>query len=186
MAGCLKRYTDPSSLRKHIKAHGHFVAQEQVAQSRLVTGLGHPGHQSIAELPSIGGAHIVIPGAAAALLGGLGTSLPLSAFCHARALGHHGAPLFSMGGGGGGGMGPLGLSDSPLLHFGAASMLGLGALRGLRQMAGKETEGEEEEEEGEEGEVLNLSAGVGPRQSDPLSWVVIPPRALLLKPAVVS
>lgn len=187
MAGCLKRYTDPSSLRKHIKAHGHFVAQEQGAPSRLGSGLGVPGHQSVAELPSVGGAHIIIPGAAAALLGGLGTSLPLSAFCHARAMGHHGAPLFSVGGGSG--MGPLGLSDSPLLHFGlsAASMLGLGALGGLRRMAGKEMEGEEEEEEGEEGEVLNLSAGVvPPRRSDPLSWVVVPPRALLLKPAVVS
>lgn len=186
MAGCLKRYTDPSSLRKHIKAHGHFVAQEQGTPSRL--GLGHPGHQSAAELPSVGGTHIIIPGAAAALLGGLGSSLPLSAFCHARALGHHGAPLFSVGGGGGSGMGPLGLSDSPLLHFGlsAVSMLGLGALRGLGQMAGKVTEPEEEEEEGEVGQVLNLSAGVGPRRSDPLSWVVVPPRALLLKPAVVS
>lgn len=191
MAGCLKRYTDPSSLRKHIKAHGHFVAQEQGTQNRLGVGLGLPGHQSAGELPSIGGAHIIIPGATAALLGGLGTSLPLSAFCHARALGHHGAPLFSVGGGGGSGMGPLGLSDSPLLHFGlsAASMLGLGALGGLGglgRMAGKDTEGEEEEEEGEEGEVLNLSAGVGSRQRNPLSWVVVPPRALLLKPAVVS
>lgn len=192
MAGCLKRYTDPSSLRKHIKAHGHFVAQEQGAPSRLGTGLGLPGHQSAAELPPVGGARIIIPGATAALLGGLGSSLPLSAFCHARALGHHGPPLFSMGGGGGGGgMGPLGLSDSPLLHFGlsAASMLGLGALGGLgglSRMAEKDTEGEEEEEEGEEGEVLNLSAGVGSRQRNPLSWVVVPPRALLLKPAVVS
>uniref|UniRef100_A0A3Q0S1R1 Zinc finger protein GLIS2 n=1 Tax=Amphilophus citrinellus TaxID=61819 RepID=A0A3Q0S1R1_AMPCI len=121
MAGCLKRYTDPSSLRKHIKAHGHFVAQE-------------PGTST----------PVIIPGAAAALLGGFGTSLPLSAFCHARALGHHGAPLFSMGGGG------------------------------------------KESEEGEEGEALNLSAGVGPRRSDALSWVVVPSRALLLKPAVVS
>ncbi|KAM9856631.1 zinc finger protein GLIS2-like [Aulostomus maculatus] len=190
MAGCLKRYTDPSSLRKHIKAHGHFVAQEQGTPSRPRTGLhGLHGHQSATELPSVGGAHIIIPGAAAALLGGLGTSLPLSAFCHARALGHHGAPLFSMAGRGG--MGPLGLPDSPLFHLGlsAASMLGLGALGGLGRMSGKEVEGEEEEEEGEgelEGEALNLSAGVGSRRSDPLSWVVVPPRALLLKPAVVS
>uniref|UniRef100_UPI0037E9333A zinc finger protein GLIS2-like n=1 Tax=Semicossyphus pulcher TaxID=241346 RepID=UPI0037E9333A len=181
MAGCLKRYTDPSSLRKHIKAHGHFVAQEQGAPSRLGAGTGLPGHQSTAELPPVGGTHIIIPSVAAALLGGLGTSLPLSAFCHARALGHHGAQLFSMGGGGG-------FSDSPLLHFGlsAASMLGLGALGGLGRMAGKDTEGGEENEDGEEGEVLNLSAGVGSRRSDSLSWVVVPPRALLLKPAVVS
>uniref|UniRef100_A0A3Q4B996 Zinc finger protein GLIS2 n=1 Tax=Mola mola TaxID=94237 RepID=A0A3Q4B996_MOLML len=161
MAGCLKRYTDPSSLRKHIKAHGHFVAQEHGAPSRLGMSVGHPGNQSATELPSVGGTHIIIPGAAAALLGGLGTSLPLSAFCHARALAHQRAPLFSVGGGR--------VSDSPLLHFGAASMLGLGALRGLRQMAGNVTEGDEEEEE-----------------SDALSWMVVPSRALLLKPTVVS
>ncbi|XP_041642277.1 zinc finger protein GLIS2-like [Cheilinus undulatus] len=179
MAGCLKRYTDPSSLRKHIKAHGHFVSQDQGASCRLGSGQGLPGHQSPVEHPPVGGAHIIIPSAAAALLGG---SLPLSAFCHARALGHHGTPLFSMGGGGGV------FPNSPLLHFGlsAASMLGLGALGGLGRMAGKDTEGEEEEEEGEEGEVLNLSAGMGPRRSDPLSWVVVPPRALQLKRAVVS
>uniref|UniRef100_A0A667ZJM1 Zinc finger protein GLIS2 n=1 Tax=Myripristis murdjan TaxID=586833 RepID=A0A667ZJM1_9TELE len=168
MAGCAKRYTDPSSLRKHIKAHGHFVAQEQ----------GTPGSR----------AHIIIPGAAAALLSGLGASLPLSAFCHARALGHPGPPLFSLvgRGGGGGAAGALGLSDSPLLPFGlsAASMLGLGAL-GLGQAGRREAEGDEEEEEGageREGEVLNLSA----RRSDPFSWVVVPSGALLLKPAVVS
>ncbi|KAA8595299.1 hypothetical protein FQN60_012434, partial [Etheostoma spectabile] len=186
MAGCLKRYTDPSSLRKHIKAHGHFVAQEQGAPSRMGAGLGLPCHQSAVELPTLGRAHIIIPGAATALLGGLGTSLPLSAFCHARAMGHHGATLFSMGGGSS--IGPLGLSDSPLLHFGlsAASMLGLGALGGLGRVVRKETEEEEEEEEGEDGEVLNLSAGVGHRPNDPLSWVVVPPKAVLLKPTVVS
>lgn len=183
MAGCLKRYTDPSSLRKHIKAHGHFVAQEQGAPNRLGTGLGYPGPQSATELPSVGGAHMIIPRAAAALLGGLGPALPLSAFCHTRAVGHQGAQLFSIGGGAGrGGIRPLGLSDS-LLHFGATSVLKLGALRGLQQ---RRNEGEEEEEEQDAGEVLNLSAGVKPRQCDPLSWVVVPPRALLLNPALVS
>uniref|UniRef100_A0A672FNV7 Zinc finger protein GLIS2 n=1 Tax=Salarias fasciatus TaxID=181472 RepID=A0A672FNV7_SALFA len=190
MAGCLKRYTDPSSLRKHIKAHGHFVAQEQGASGRPGSGFGLPGHQSAPELPPVGGAHVILPGAAAALLGGLGSSLPLSAFCHARALGHHGAPLFPLGPGGGGAaaMGPLGLSDSPLLHFGlsAASMLGLGALGGLGRAMAHEPEDDEEEEEGDEGEALNLSAQVGRRRRDPLSWVVVPSRALLLKPAVVS
>lgn len=187
MAGCLKRYTDPSSLRKHIKAHGHFVAQDQSSSSRLGTGLGL-GHQGTPELPPVGRAHVIIPGTAAALLGGLGTSLPLSAFYHARALSHHGAPVFSIGGGIGSGVEPLGLSDSPLLHFGlsAASMLGLGALGGLGRLAGKEPVDEEEDEEGEVEEVLNLSAGVAARRSDPLSWVVVPSRALLLKPAVVS
>ena len=185
MAGCLKRYTDPSSLRKHIKAHGHFVAQEQGTSSRQGMGLGFPGHRSASELPSVGGTHVIIPGAAAALLGGLGTSLPLSALCHARALNHHTAPLFM---GGGGSIRPIGLSDSTLLHFGlsAASMVRVGAVGSLGQMTGKEPEDEQEEEVGEEGKALNLSAGVGPRQSDLLSWVVLPSRPLFLKPAVVS
>ncbi|XP_077381673.1 zinc finger protein GLIS2-like [Festucalex cinctus] len=160
MAGCLKRYTDPSSLRKHIKAHGHFVSQEQAAAPKPGP-LGNPGTH--ADLPAAGGARLIHPGAAAALLGGLGATLPLSALCHPR------APLFS----------PLGLADSPLFHFGlsAASVLGLSALGRLRR-----AEGDAESE----GEVLNLSAGVSPRGRDPLSWVVVPPRALLLKPAVVS
>ncbi|XP_057698947.1 zinc finger protein GLIS2-like [Corythoichthys intestinalis] len=162
MAGCLKRYTDPSSLRKHIKAHGHFVSQEP--------GVA-PKPKVVADLPSAGGTRLVHPAAAAAaLLGGLGTTLPLSALCHPR------APLFSVGRGP---LGPLGLADSPLFHFGlsAASVLGLSALGRLA-----------ESDEGgadAEGEVLNLSAGT-PRLRDPLSWVVVPPRGLLLKPAVVS
>ncbi|CAG5928777.1 zinc finger protein GLIS2-like [Menidia menidia] len=185
MAGCLKRYTDPSSLRKHIKAHGHFVAQEQGTPRRPGTGLGFPGHRSATELPSVRGTHVIIPGAAAALLGGLGSSLPLSALCHSGAMGHHAAPLFSLGGGGGS-LGPMGLSDSALLHFGlsAASMVRMGA--GLGQMTGKEPEDDEEEEEGEDGKVLNLSPGVGPLRSDSLSWVVLPSRPVFLKPAVVS
>ncbi|XP_041839105.1 zinc finger protein GLIS2-like [Melanotaenia boesemani] len=189
MAGCLKRYTDPSSLRKHIKAHGHFVSQEQGTSNRLGTGLSFPAeHRSATELPSVGGGHVIIPGAAAALLGGLGTSLPLTALYHARALGHHGAPLFSMSGGGGGSLRPLGLSESTLLHFGlsAASVLGLGALGGLAQVPGMEPEDKEEEEEREDGEILNLSAGVARGQSNPLSWVVVPSRPLFLKPTVVS
>ncbi|XP_056135850.1 zinc finger protein GLIS2 [Lampris incognitus] len=189
MAGCLKRYTDPSSLRKHIKAHGHFVAQEHGSPGRLeaVRSLqGAQGAQGAAESPYMSSARIIIPGAAASLLGGLGATLPLSALCHARALGHQGAPLFSLGGGGGrSSREALGLHDAPLMPFGlsAVSMLGLGAL-GL----GRVGVGEEEEEgEGErEGEVLNLSARVGTTRGDPLSWVVVPPGAFLLKPAVVS
>ncbi|XP_054459954.1 zinc finger protein GLIS2-like [Anoplopoma fimbria] len=165
MSGCMKRYTDPSSLRKHIKAHGHFVSPEQGAAISRPGGAGPgllgAGPQSISDLHSVCGAHL--------LLGG-----PLSAFCH------RGAPLFSVSAGS--------LSDSPLLHFGlsAASVMGLGALGALGRIAGMKMEGGEEEEEGEEGGVLNLSAGAGLRRSDPLSWLVVPPRALLLKPAVVS
>ena len=184
MAGCLKRYTDPSSLRKHIKAHGHFVTQEQSPSNRLGPGSGQAGYQSPSELPSAGRASVILPGAAAALLGGLGTALPLSAFCHTRALGHSGMPLFPVGGGRRG-LGPLALSDS-LLRFGPTSVLGLGALSGIRHVGGREREEEEEEMEGEEGGALNLSAGERSRPHDHLSWVVVPPSALLLKPAVVS
>ncbi|TMS14673.1 Zinc finger protein GLIS2 [Larimichthys crocea] len=91
MVGCLKRYTDPSSLRKHIKAHGHFVAQEHGSPA---SGVGSmlKGSQSgglasevgkDSEMSYVSAAHIIIPGAAAALLGGhalqgLGGALPLS------------------------------------------------------------------------------------------------------------
>lgn len=184
MAGCLKRYTDPSSLRKHIKAHGHFVTQEQCAPSRLVTGLNSSGQPSTTEMPPVGRTRILIPGAAAAFLGDLGASVPLSGLCHSRALVPHGTLPFSMGGGRGSGMGPFALSDSRLFHFGlsAPSLFGMGALRHLRQRAGKEPE--EEEEEGEEGEALNLSANERHTQNDPLSWVIVPPGAFFLKPAV--
>ncbi|XP_008425063.1 zinc finger protein GLIS2-like [Poecilia reticulata] len=190
MAGCLKRYTDPSSLRKHIKAHGHFVAQEPGPSPRLRTGmgLGFSGHQNPAELPSVGGGHVILPGTAAALLGGLGTSLPLSALCHSRALDHHGAPIFSMSGGGRCGISPLSLSDSALLHLrlSAASMLGLGALGGLGQVTGKEPEGDNENKGKKEGEALNLSVGEGPRPGDAFSWVIVPSNTFFLKPTAVS
>ncbi|KAG5832621.1 hypothetical protein ANANG_G00293050 [Anguilla anguilla] len=65
MAGCLKRYTDPSSLRKHIKAHGHFVAQDPPPVGGPGAGL-KAAHSKEAELPCVSGAHIIIPGAAAA------------------------------------------------------------------------------------------------------------------------
>lgn len=190
MAGCLKRYTDPSSLRKHIKAHGHFVAQESGPSARLRTGLrlGLSGHQSTTELPSVGGGHIILPGTSATPLGGLGTSLPLSALCHSRALDHHGLPIFPISGGGRCGVGPIGLSDSALLHLrlSAASMLGLGALGALGHMAGKEPEGDVKNEGKKEGEALNLSVGVGPRPRDSLSWVFVPSDMLFTKPTAVS
>ncbi|XP_061686873.1 zinc finger protein GLIS2-like isoform X2 [Syngnathoides biaculeatus] len=165
MAGCLKRYTDPSSLRKHIKAHGHFVSQEQGAGPKP----GPLGDRSAADLPSRGGAGLIH-------LGGLGATLPLSALCRPR------GPLFSVAGRGA--LAPLGLAESPLFHFGlsAASMLGLSALGRLSRAEAEGDDGGAEPEVG----VLNLSAGVAPRRRDPMSWVVVPPRAILLKPAVVS
>ncbi|XP_034044296.1 zinc finger protein GLIS2-like [Thalassophryne amazonica] len=179
MVGCMKRYTDPSSLRKHIKAHGHFVSQEQGARSRPGLRPALDGHRTASEPHAGGGGHIIIPGAAAALLGSLGTSLPLSALYHGRALSPYFAQLFSLGGRHRRTAGPLGLSESPLVHFGlsAASMLGLGAV-------GQKEVGDEEEEEKEE--VLNPSTGAGLRPSDPCSWLVVPSRALLVKPTVVS
>ncbi|KAM6941337.1 zinc finger protein GLIS2-like [Lycodopsis pacificus] len=169
MSGCMKRYTDPSSLRKHIKAHGHFVSPERGAGSAAGLGPALMGPQRLSDLQGLCGAHLILPGG------------PFSAFCH------RGAPLFSLTGGGSA-VRTLALSDSPLLHFGlsAASVLGLGALGALGRVAGRQTDGEEEEEaEGEEREVLNLSAGHRRREL-PLSWLVVPPRALLLQPAVVS
>ncbi|XP_048870687.1 zinc finger protein GLIS2-like isoform X4 [Brienomyrus brachyistius] len=195
MAGCLKRYTDPSSLRKHIKAHGHFVAPEPAPRGSVGALLKG------AELPYVGGAHIVIPGAGAALLPGLAGSLPFSA------LGSQGvdpsslppsrsglarAPIFSIS------SGSLGLGKSPLLSP-AFSALGLpmGAELGLRGRGHirarwgsvREERSEEEEEEDAEGSedlpgaVLNLSTG---GSHDPLSWVVIPPGTVKLKPTVVN
>lgn len=150
-------------------------------------GVGFSGHPGATELPSVTGPHVIIPGTAAALLGGIGTSLPFSALCHSRALAHQRAPLFPMGGGGGCSFGPLGLSDSTLLHFGlsAGSVLGLGGLGGLGQVLRKESEDKGEDED-EAGEVLNLSAGVGPQQRNALSWVVVPSKAFFLQPTAVS
>ncbi|XP_036403136.1 zinc finger protein GLIS2-like [Megalops cyprinoides] len=214
MVGCLKRYTDPSSLRKHIKAHGHFVAQDpaphEAAGVLLKAGVGGggAGGSKGAELGYVSGAHIVIPGAAAAaaLLGGhalqgLGGGLPLahlgprpldlSALAAAHPVsGLGGAPFFSLGGGG-----ALGLAKSPLLSPAfASSALGLPAAAALsagrrghgragRGRAGGAGDEDREGLEGLRGAVLNLSGGGG---HDPLSWVVIPPGPAVLKPAVVN
>ncbi|XP_076021163.1 zinc finger protein GLIS2b [Genypterus blacodes] len=207
MAGCLKRYTDPSSLRKHIKAHGHFVAQEQGSpggvgsllrgsQSGRLAG----GGPKESELSYLSGAHIIIPGAAAALLGGhalqgLGGSLPLSPLSprplDLSALGCSppgglgGASILSFGGS------PLGLAKSPLLsqafHPSALGLpmmpvLGAAAERRVLGLQAKRGRGGEAEDE-VTGGVLNLSTGGA---HDPLSWVVIPPGTVVLKPAVVN
>lgn len=209
MVGCLKRYTDPSSLRKHIKAHGHFVAQEQGtpggvgsllkrSQSRgLASGMGKDS-----ELSYVSGAHIIIPGAAAALLGGhalqgLTGALPLSPLsprpldlstlgCPNSPPGNlAGTPILSFSGS------PLGMAKSPLLSpafpssalgLPMVSMLGATSERRSQSQQGKKGQGEEAENE-VTGGVLNLSTG---GSHDPLSWVVIPPGTVVLKPAVVN
>ncbi|KAL2086935.1 hypothetical protein ACEWY4_017994 [Coilia grayii] len=221
MVGCLKRYTDPSSLRKHIKAHGHFVAQEQSGCSpspgmeallkagRLVASSGAPppmmgiprpkGGDSTSpppELPYVAGAHIVLPGAAAAaaaLLGGHGlhglggASLPLSNIgpLDLSALGSRAAAapgLSPPGGALGLGKGPSLLSPLfPGASLGLGPLLARGA-RGRKRAREEEDDDDEEdrieEEDGEEEEV-----GFG---RDPMSWVVIPPGMVVLRPAVVS
>ncbi|XP_029015328.1 zinc finger protein GLIS2b [Betta splendens] len=209
MVGCLKRYTDPSSLRKHIKAHGHFVAQEpgtaggvgsllKGSQSGgLVSGAGKDP-----ELSYVSGAHIIIPGAAAALLGGhalqgLGGALPLSPIsprpldlstlgCPNSPPGSlGGAPILSFNGP------PLCLAKSPLLSpaFPSSALglpmvpvLGSASERRAPSQQGKKARAEEAESE-VTGGVLNLSTG---GSHDPLSWVVIPPGTVVLKPAVVN
>ncbi|KAI4890470.1 hypothetical protein NFI96_021846 [Prochilodus magdalenae] len=199
MVGCLKRYTDPSSLRKHIKAHGHFVAQEQSGPGgagSLVKSAQIGGKDS--ELTYVHGAHIIIPSATAALLGGhslqsLGASLPLSPLSprplDLSTLGSPGSP-------------PAGLAGTPVLSFNSSplgmakssllspafssSALGLPMVPVLssdRMGHGKDKGRGEEGEHESPGGVLNLSTGTS---HDPLSWVVIPSGPVVLKPAVVN
>ncbi|XP_029293800.1 zinc finger protein GLIS2b isoform X2 [Cottoperca gobio] len=208
MVGCLKRYTDPSSLRKHIKAHGHFVAQEQGSPGGVGSMLrgsqsgvlaGERGRDS--ELSFVSAAHIIIPGAAAALLGGhalhgLGGALPLSPLSpRPLDLSTLGCPGSSPGSLGGTSIlsfngSPLRLAKSPLLSqvfsssaMGLSMMPMLGASSARRAVSQHAKRGRGEESENEvTGGVLNLSTG----SHDPLSWVVIPPGTAVLKPAVVN
>ncbi|KAM8825620.1 zinc finger protein GLIS2b isoform 1-T1 [Synchiropus picturatus] len=192
MVGCLKRYTDPSSLRKHIKAHGHFVAQEHGSPGGVGSML--KGSQSAggkdSELSYVSGAHIIIPGATATLLGshalqGLGGSLPLSPLSprplDLSSLGCPGSPpgilsFNSMA------KSPLLSSAFPTSAMGLPMVSMLGAERRLQSLQTKRGRGEEAENE-VSGGVLNLSTG---GSHDPLSWVVIPPGTVVLKPAVVN
>ncbi|CAL8270418.1 unnamed protein product [Gadus morhua 'NCC'] len=193
MSGCHKRYTDPSSLRKHIKAHGHFVAQElrlaagragplagEAAGGRGSAWQAHRGARPDGgDGPFVGRTHVIMPAAAAALLGGLGASLPLSALCHAGAFGR--SPDARLAGGGG-----LSLSDSLRSPVGlsAASLLGLHPPLVARGGAGEEGEGKEQGRR--EARVFNLSVGMGGRVGDTLPWLMVPPSAFLLRPVVGS
>lgn len=75
MPGCHKRYTDPSSLRKHIKAHGHFISHEHQELLQLQT----PSKPPLADGPPyLHGAQLIIPNPAT-LFGSHGLpSLPLA------------------------------------------------------------------------------------------------------------
>ena len=197
MSGCHKRYTDPSSLRKHIKAHGHFVAQEPGCPGG-VGSLLKPGPcggvlARETELSYQGGARILLPGAAAAFhhaLQGLGGGLPPLSPVSARPL-----DLSALGGPG---SPPAGLGAASVLSF-PGSPLGLGKSSllspafpspalGLRPSGGERRGPDHHLVQGrrwgDRGEgVLNLSTAGA---HDPLSWVVIPPGAVVLKPAVVN
>lgn len=36
MPGCIKRYTDPSSLRKHVRTHGHYFRENEQSENSVV------------------------------------------------------------------------------------------------------------------------------------------------------
>ncbi|XP_074789906.1 LOW QUALITY PROTEIN: zinc finger protein GLIS2 [Oncorhynchus kisutch] len=225
MAGCLKRYTDPSSLRKHIKAHGHSVAQEQGCPGGLSSLLkvgplgvgmgGRGGKLGESELSYISGAHIIIPSAAAALLGGhalqgLAGSMPLSPLaprpldlstlggcpsspCTTSILSFNGSPLSLAT------KSSLGLSPA----F-PSSALGLGPTMVPVSLGGSMGSSASERRAhhhgchhkgkigggGEEGKNKLHRGGVlnlsTGASHDPLSWVVIPSGTVVLKPAVVN
>ncbi|XP_024127256.1 zinc finger protein GLIS2b [Oryzias melastigma] len=202
MVGCLKRYTDPSSLRKHIKAHGHFVAQEQAAAGGVGSLL--KGSQSGVlsgkdlEMPYVSGAHIIIPGAAAALLGshalqGIGGALPLSPLnprpLDLSTLGSPNSPPCSLGGSSllSFNGSHLGLAKSALLPPAfASSALGMPMVPVLSERRAQHLPAKKSRVEADDevtGGALNLSTG---GSHDPLSWVVIPPGSVVLKPAVVN
>lgn len=179
MVGCLKRYTDPSSLRKHIKAHGHAVAQDQIGSPRVDGLLRGRNAEAEGASPVMdphypAGAHYILPGAATGLLG-------------AHALHTLAGPL---------GGHPLDLSMlSPLLGAGPVlypnpSALGLGKVPMLHPLllpslglsGGRRERGMEEEEDIDEDDDKGR---FGARRSPP-SWVVIPPGMLFLKQVVTT
>lgn len=182
------------------------MAQEQAAAGgvgSLLKGsqsgvLGGVGGKDL-EMPYVSGAHIIIPGAAAALLGshalqGIGGALPLSPLnprpLDLSTLGSPNSPPCSFGGSSilSFNGSHLGLAKSALLPpaFSSAA-LGmpmapvLSERRAQQLQATKGRAGEAEDEV--TGGALNLSTG---GSHDPLSWVVIPPGSVVLKPAVVN
>lgn len=143
MPGCHKRYTDPSSLRKHIKAHGHFVSPEHPEMLKV-----HPPPKTplgSAEVPYVNGAQLVIPNPAALFAppGLPALPIPLApAPLDLSALGCGAAgalpalpgPVLPLNGG------PLNLAKSPLLPSPFAAGLGLPVMSLLA--GGAKAEGE--------------------------------------------
>lgn len=177
MVGCLKRYTDPSSLRKHIKAHGHAVAQKQSSSPR-VDGLRRgiyaegEGASMVMDPHYPGGAHYFLPGAVTGLLGAH------ALHTLAGPLGGHPLDLSMLSPLLGAGPvlypnpGALGIGKVPMLHPFLLPSLGLSGGQMERGM-------EEEEDIDEDDDKGRLEA----RRSPP-SWVVIPPGMLFLKQVV--
>ncbi len=199
--GLLKTLHGPQLPEEAYQGSRHFVAQEQGGPGG-VGSLMKPGQIAGAgkesELTYVSGAHIIIPGAAAALLGGHGLqglrgSLPLSPLSpRPLDLSTLGCPSSCPAGLGGTSIlsfsgSPLGLAKSPLLsHTFSSSTLGLPMVPILGSERRDHGMGKARGEEGEDeihGGVLNLSTGAS---HDPLSWVVIPSGSVVLKPAVVN
>ncbi|XP_053472427.1 zinc finger protein GLIS2 [Ictalurus furcatus] len=163
MAGCPKRYTDPSSLRKHIKAHGHSVS----------TGTEPPITTTDPSTPPASArAHLVLPGAALALLHAF--SGPLMALGHSpldlsMSAGHTGVEAVVRHN-----MAPgLGLGKTPLFDPLLLPSFGLEAKQRVLKQKGGDDENDHDNRAVEEG-------------CNALSWVFVPPGMMMLKQAVVS
>lgn len=163
MVGCPKRYTDPSSLRKHIKAHGHSVS---TGPEPTVTTSDPPTS------PASGArAHLVLPGAALALLHaftGPLMALGASPLDLSMSAGHTGAEAVLRHNI----MAP-GLGKAPLFDPLLLPSFGLEAKQRVLKEKGADDEDENENREVEEGR-------------NALSWVFVPPGMMMLKQAIVS
>ncbi|KAI5088899.1 zinc finger protein GLIS2 isoform X2 [Silurus meridionalis] len=158
MAGCPKRYTDPSSLRKHIKAHGHSVS---TGAEPTVPTADPPTPSASAR------AHLVLPGAALALLhafSGPLMALGASPLDLSMSAGHTGVDAVLSRSNMAPGLGKMPLFDPLLLPS-----FGLEA----KQRVSKEKNGDDDN--GEVGDGCSA-----------LSWVFVPPGMMMLKQAVVS
>ncbi|TSK67248.1 Zinc finger protein GLIS2 [Bagarius yarrelli] len=161
MAGCPKRYTDPSSLRKHIKAHGHSVS---TGADTTVT------NSDPSTTPAPSRAHLVLPGAALALLHaftGPLMALGASPLDLSMSAGHTGVETVLRHNN----MAP-GLGKTPRFDPLMLPSFGLEA----KQRVLKEKHGDENNKD-------NMEVAEG---RNTLSWVFVPPGMMMLKQAVVS